>query len=141
MFVEHRRRPFPHAAIVPPPPVSYAHRCAVEPKTYVRSLWYISEDGEYSRHRMPVAKPDVPSLFITALKFVVEEPELSLRWQAPSSSDRVCGETVVIGDDGPVAGDLHRNWSEKSADLGDPKGSQQPSTTNTHAQPNLLTIT
>ena len=76
---------------------------------------------------MPVAKPDVSSFFITTLKFVIEEPELSLHWQASSSSDRVCGETIIISGDGPEVGDLHRNWSEKSADLDSPRWSQQPS--------------
>lgn len=128
MFVEYCRRPFPHAAVVAPLAVSYARRCAVKPNTQVRSLQIISEGGKYSRHGMPIAKPDIPSFFITALKFVIEEPELSLCWQATSSSDRVHGETIVIGNDGPEVGDLHRNWPEKSADLG-PRGSQQPSTT------------
>ena len=128
IFVEYRRRPFPHAAIVPPLAVSYARRCAVEPNAQVRSLRIISGDRKYSRHSMPVAKPDIPSFFITALKFVIEKSELSLCWQATSSSDRIHGETTVIGNDGPEVGDLHRNWSEQSADLG-PRGSQQPSTT------------
>ena len=107
MFVEYRRRPFPHAAIVPPLAVSYARRCAVEPNTQVRSLRIISEDGKYSRHRMPVAKPDIPSFLITALKLVIEEPELSLCRQATSSSDRVHGKATVVGNDGPEVGDLH----------------------------------
>lgn|SRR6266850_1480206 len=114
--VEHSRSPFPYAAVVPPPPIFYARRCAVDVMS--DCIAHSSGHGGYSRHRMPITKPDVSSSFIAALEFIVKESEFGLGRKASATNDRISGETVVIGDDGPAVGYLHRNRSIKSADLG-----------------------
>lgn len=71
----------------------------------------------YSRQRVPVSETDVPSAFVAALEFVVEETEFGLGREASAAHERVRRETVVIGDDGPEVGDFHRDRSVERADL------------------------
>jgi hypothetical protein len=115
--IEHSRSPFPYAAVVPPPPVFYARRCTVDVRRVSDCMAHSSGHRRYLRHRMPVTKPDVSSSFIAALEFIEKEPEFGLGRKASATNDRISGKTVVVGNDGPVVGNLHRNRSIKSADL------------------------
>jgi hypothetical protein len=115
--IKHCRSPLPYTTVVSPP-VSSARRGAVDPMAHSEILLYTSEHDGYSRQRMPVTEPDIPSSFIAALEFIVEETEFSLRREASTANECVSGETVIIGDDGPKVGDFYRDWSIKSTDLG-----------------------
>ena len=66
---------------------------------------------------MPVAVPDVASAFVATLEHVVEESEFGLRGQATTTNGSIGRKAVVISNDRPEVGDLHRNWPIESADL------------------------
>ena len=136
IFGEYCRGPLPDTAVMPPPPIFYTRRCAMNPEMHVSLPWHLSDNREYSRHGVPVTKPHIASSFITALEFVIEQPEFSLCWKASAASGRIRGHTVEISDDRPAIAYLHWNRSKKSADLvGVRRAPQYSSTTAIRRRP------